>query len=237
MIEGETERTEGAWAACERFDAVLADYLEGETRPEVASHARECASCAALLEDIGAIRSAAAEPVLEVPPARLWANLRLALAEEGLIREPRASWARRLFAYNLLLRPTPVAVLASLVLLAGVLWRAPQVLQVFSRSRVSSGSGTASRRVGTLPVAWSADDQLTRTVRDMELRYRAHAASLEPGMQVTFQEGLRSLNEEIRDCQNSILRQPSDTLAERYLSNAYQQKAEVLESALEFAGR
>lgn len=64
---------------CERVDAVLADFLEGDlgeaARHEVESHVRTCVRCTALLRDLDAIRrDAAALPAL-APTRDLWTGI------------------------------------------------------------------------------------------------------------------------------------------------------------------
>src|SRR5579859_8274952 len=96
--------------ACRRFDVRLADYLEGQDDPEITGHAAECGFCAAMLGDLLLVRAAAGEIGNDEPPARLWANVRSRLAEEGLIRPARpAGW-------EWFLRPAPAAVFAAVLL-------------------------------------------------------------------------------------------------------------------------
>ena len=65
-----------AIAACSRFGGELEAYLEGEARPFIASHARECTACAALLADLQAIQVAARDLPQEAPSPALWSKLR-----------------------------------------------------------------------------------------------------------------------------------------------------------------
>jgi predicted nucleic acid-binding protein len=80
-----------AFAACAQFDDELEAYLEGEARPFIASHARDCASCGALLADLQSIRQAARELPREEPSRVLWANVRARLDAEGAFGVP-ACW-------------------------------------------------------------------------------------------------------------------------------------------------
>ena len=79
MEETNHERT----AACYKFELELQAYMEGENRPFVPAHARECASCRIIVEDLEALRSAAREIPLEEPSPAVWSNIRARLAEEG----------------------------------------------------------------------------------------------------------------------------------------------------------
>ncbi len=76
------------FAACSRFDVELEAYLEGEGRPFIASHARECASCGALLADLQSIRQAAQALPQEEPSRVVWAKVRASLEAEGAFAVP-----------------------------------------------------------------------------------------------------------------------------------------------------
>ena len=85
-----TLEADGAFVApaCARFDAELQDSLEGEVRPFIASHARDCAPCGALLADVQAIRQAARDLPQEQPSSAVWASLRAKLQAEGAFAVP-----------------------------------------------------------------------------------------------------------------------------------------------------
>ncbi len=221
MHEAGYEKLEFPTAACRRFDGELQAHLEGETRAAVVAHTRECPFCRAVLADLEEIHSVSAELAVEEPPARLWANLRAALREEGLIRESESLW-QRLFSQFL---PSPVAVaaLACLMVLGGaLLWR-PE--------------GWPSRQVViSPPPVDSASVALTETIGDMEKNYQARVPSFDPSVKATYEQSLRSLNGEIRECLESVRQEPDNALAREYLLTAYEQKAEVLQSALELSG-
>jgi hypothetical protein len=209
-------RTPHPGEACLRFDAELAAYLEGEDRPRVPAHAAECAFCGAVLTDLQAIRSAAAELQLEEPPARLWANVRSALVEEGVIRSARPlrwSWP------SWILHPLPVAALAGLILVG-----------FLSLGRGVNLSGTR----GASSVAnMAVDPGVQESVREMEGAFRTRAASLDPVIEAALRKDLESLDGEIRECQASLESRPEDGLTREYLAAAYTEKAQILASALD----
>jgi hypothetical protein len=78
-------------APCSRFDDELEAFLEGEPRPFIASHARDCAACNGLLADLQAIRQTARDLPLEEPSRVVWANIRASLAEVGAFPAPPCS--------------------------------------------------------------------------------------------------------------------------------------------------
>ena len=62
--------------------------MEGEARPFITSHARDCASCGALLADLQSIRRAARDLPQEEPSRAVWANVRARLEAEGAFGVP-----------------------------------------------------------------------------------------------------------------------------------------------------
>jgi hypothetical protein len=222
MYEGEG----GATAGCRIFDLELAAYLEGEERPELLAHARECSFCYSMLADLEGIRLAGSELPLVEPPTRIWANIRASLIAERIIRQPEVFWRRWLEtwpAWAGLHNPVAVAAMGCLMVLGIGLLRGPSVQK--------SRSGTA-RTVDLSDIASAA-----AAVGPMETSYHAQAAAFEPTVKETYQKSLDSLDGEIRECLDSVRQEPDNSLAHEYLLAAYQQKAHVLQSALNAEGR
>lgn len=204
-------------AGCREFDAQLSDYLEGADRPAVATHAADCDFCGAILADLALMRSASMELGNEEPPARVWTNVRAALAAEGLIHAARNPWRRAMW----LLRPAPALGLAAIVLLG--------VMALRTSARRHSSAGTQ--------VAEAVDPVLVQSVSQMESAFRAHSAQFSPTVEQAYEADLVSLDGEIKECNDTLDRQPGDTLSREYLASAYTEKARVLESALESGGQ
>jgi phosphoenolpyruvate carboxylase len=76
--------------------------------------------------------------------------------------------------------------------------------------------------------------ELKRTIQQLEQAYYANESQIEPSMKETYRKSLASLNDEIRECEVSMDQNPEDAVARSYLSTAYAQKAQLLQSALEF---
>lgn len=220
--------------ACRSFEENLAAYLEGESRPEVLAHANECDFCRCILADVGLIRSVSPEFGLEDPPAAVWTNIRATLVEEGIIHVREGFWRRWLPGkeWHILRHPAPVAA-AVAVLAAVILFKAPGYL-------VHPGPGPEAANVihaavFTQDVMASQDiSNLRQTIGQLEQVYRANQSLLEPSMKSTYDKSLTSLDDEIRECQASMQAQPENDLARQYLSTAYVQKAQLLQSALEY---
>lgn len=204
--------------ACRRFDAQLQSHLEGIDQPEARSHADACEYCGAVLADLLLLRTAAREMEPEEPPARTWANVRAALLQEGLIRPVRnrkSVWARWLW------NPIPAAVLATCLVVV--------VVSVGSRNKSQPNPHPPLQSVANAAV----DPSVEMTVAGMERAFHVQSAALDPSIRLAYDKGLASLDGEIRECQASLARQPDDSLTREYLASAYNEKAEVLASALE----
>lgn len=221
-----------AAAACRQFDLSLQAYMEGEGRPEVAAHARACAACAVILADLEQIRSASCELPLEEPPARLWSNIRAALEVEGIIHEPSPAWHR--WVPRLFPSPAPLGALTGLAVLALALLLSPQNFQRPGDSNMLS-NGEAVNVASLLPAG--GDFDLVRTVKEMEVAYSSRESSVEPALQDTYRKSLEALDTSIDECVRHCKREPGNALARHYLMLAYQSKAEVLASALEYNNR
>ncbi len=228
MYEGENNKGVAPYEGCRLFDLELAAYLEGEDRPALVTHVEECPFCYSILKDLEGIRSAGSEMPLEEPPTRIWTHIRASLIAEGIIRQPEPFWRRWLQGWPAaagLHNPVAVAALGCLTVLGIGLLKRSSVL-------VSGSGGHTARNVDLGDVTSAA-----AALGSMETSYQAQAVSFEPSLKETYQKSLDSLDVEIHECLNSVKQQPDNSLAREYLLAAYEQKAHVLESALDFEGR
>ncbi|HZO99688.1 MAG TPA: hypothetical protein VFD30_05305 [Terriglobia bacterium] len=214
---------------CRRFDAELGPYLEGEGRPFVPAHATQCRFCEVVLADLEAIRSAGRALPLEGPSPAVWANVRANLRAEGIIHEPVSLWQQWLGSNGFLRTHAPLGALTALLVFAVVL------LNTSRRPPHSPGTDFAGgEKVVSASIGLPDQQQLETTLLELETSFRAREATLDPALKAAYIRGLESLNESIRECSESVRRQPENTLARQYLLSAYTQKAEILETALEF---
>lgn len=227
MTEERYQRT----AACYQFDLELDAYLEGEARPHVADHARQCPRCAALLADLQQVVALSRQLPAGEPPATVWTNVRATLDAEGVIHEPAGFWQRWLGEIRLIPNPIPLGALGCLAILATFLTGRPDLPEQAGMSvwplPMSAGNSVAAQ-------AATQDTDLFRTLRELESSYSSRAHSLDPSVKETYERSLGSLNSSIRECLDSLHREPANALAREFLFAAYVQKAEVLASALEF---
>jgi hypothetical protein len=218
-------------AACYQFDIELPDYLEGEAKPHVDDHARQCARCGAILADFQQIITVGGQLPAPEPPATIWANVRAALETEGIIHEPAGFLERWLGQLGLAPNPVPLGALGCLTILAALLVGTPAVPE-HGGTPDEPVTLSAMNSVPLQPA--SADSDLFRTIQELETSYNLRARSLDPSVKGTYEKSLGSLNSSIRECRDSLRQQPADALAREFLFAAYTQKAEVLASALEY---
>ncbi len=223
------ERASALQPACREFHAALADFLEGEARPAVAQHAEECVFCSTLLTDLQVLRREAAQLPLEEPPARLWANVRAQMAAEGLLREPASGWSRWLRMPGWPAMAAPAGALACLLLFGLALLVPPGAVDRNSAWLASSDRAQAAQQV----IA-TEDSALVSTINVLEQSYKQQQDQLAPTIRATYQKGLASLDDSIRQCRASVEREPANQLARQMHINAYSRKAEVLASALNY---
>jgi hypothetical protein len=234
MSEDNQRQWEEAKALCRQFDQDLCAYLEGEDRPGVLAHARLCPFCRVVLADIEQIRFVGHHLALQEPPARLWANLRAALEAEGLIREQVSPRQRWLTPLGFLPHSAAAGALACLALLGVTLLVSPRNFQPPEGPEWFSLRERPTAAAALVP---GVDDRWTSILEDMESAYRARESYLDPALQDTYRRSLKSLDASIEESLQQCRREPRNILAREYLVGAYQSKAEVLASALEFVGR
>ncbi len=238
MHTQECSRCAGELAAVESLITLGKKLPEFEPHPRVWASLRAALDAegllrpnAALQADFAAIQSLAKDLPEFDPSPRVWANLRAALDTEGLLRRPRQALPRKPRRWGYWPRLVPIGALAGLAAL--LLSLAPSGL---FRPPVAPNANSETALTATIPGMAEAV-ALSRTVVPMERAYEAERPSLDPGLQSAFDRSLRSVDEAIQESQQSVEDEPGNALARQYLMSAYQEKAQVLSSALEFNGR
>jgi hypothetical protein len=204
--------------------------------PEAAqAHVATCRHCQDFVADFATIVSVANElPAEAEPPARVWISLQAQLELEGIIKTPaipargaRSAWWR---GFNDLFRSRALATatVGLLIAAAGVLeWRQPP-----EESSVPVSPAAKP--------AWQIAFKQTATVlngQEVDLR-NMQLASTSPAAPVddSYRQSLQQVDEFIADCERRVNTAPQDDLAREYLSNAYQQKAELLSAMMDREG-
>lgn len=206
--------------SCHEFLNEVDAWLDGEQSPEALVHVKDCASCRAIVDDLGAIRSLAIASSKDdpEPPARIWISLRAQLEQEGLIHDGRAKSKHGLAGtldrwFGPLARPALAGVyLALLVVIGGAV--------VANSNRESNDDRWLARtQVGTTPL----NKQL-----DVEQATLSTFPDSNPVVTASLNKNLAIVDNYIALCEKSVREEPENEDARDYLYEAYQQKADLL---------
>lgn len=203
---------------CSEFELIQSDG-PGAISAAAQQHATECASCRALVADLDLIRGVARTLAIapEEAPARVWSNVRARLRAEGIIRDraERGGWSAVL---AWLRRPYVVGAYAAIGLFAiGLIWQ------------------PASREIG-VPTTTAARPNLISAKQNldaMETAFASNAANSASAVDVVLRKNLRVVDNFIAVCEKAVKQEPQNEAAREYLYGAYQQKAELLNTAME----
>ena len=213
---------------CAQFERMLEEQPDGPLSVEAATHLEDCAECRVLWDDIEVIRKAGGEWGSQQvePPEYLWTVLRRQLESEGLIRERpvERSWFAAWFG------AAPRWALAgasiSLLLIAAML---------VAYQKSESGASTV------LPVRLNISAQRPKLVAsdlgkalDGDLK-RVFDSLPEGNSELTssLRENLGIVDNLIAVCEKSVREEPNNPMARDYLYGAYEQKAVLLEAAMD----
>jgi len=216
---------------CEQFEQILEQQETAELPKPALEHLETCESCRTLSTDLATIHELAMELGNEgvVPPDRVWISLRNQLEAEGLIRDlqtipPGSSRVARGW-WSFLQQPAIAGGFLGLLLVASA---TIGYLSNFAQTAVNSKL-TIQQEVSAVPSAESVFKEEVLTVADDSI----------PGLQrqdtaVTnsIRRNLQIVDNFIAICEKSVREQPDNQMAREYLYGAYQQKAELLASAM-----
>jgi predicted anti-sigma-YlaC factor YlaD len=188
-------------------------------------HLSECPACKHFFDDVTAIVAVAHQLPAEVePPAQIWISIRTELIREGTIRgfskeREAAPWWQS-FAELFRNRGWATAAVAMvMILVAFLLTSRPreQILQVQEDPYAST--------VTTL-------SQQEHDLANMQLASTGETSAVDNSLR----QNLEQVDEFIADCERRVREVPSDDLAREYLTNAYQQKAQLLSAMMDRGG-
>jgi len=201
--------------------------------PEAArAHVAACSRCQEFVADLAAIVSVANELPAEVePPARVWDSLQAQLELEGIIKTPivpahgeRSFWWH---GFNDLFRSRALATatVGLLIVAGGVL----QLRQLPDASLETNWSVAGP--------AWQIPfTQTAKVLNEQEIDLRNMQLASTSPVDDSFRQNLQQVDDFIADCERRVNAAPQDELAREYLSNAYQQKAELLSAMMDREG-
>ncbi|HET9401187.1 MAG TPA: hypothetical protein VFO34_09560 [Candidatus Acidoferrales bacterium] len=205
---------------CTEFELTFGDAGRAGLPAAAAQHLSECAACRNLAADIDIIRSAARELAIEpqAAPARVWTNLRAQLRAEGIIREqaPVSSGWDSVLAW--LKRPYVAGAYAAMALLAiAVTWQPSNGIEATESASLAGTQMSATQR----------------NLDAMEKAFTSGAAQSTSIVDIALRKNLSVVDNFIAVCEKAVKQEPHNEIARQYLYGAYQQKAELLNTAME----
>lgn len=198
---------------CSQFLNQLEQWMEGERSVEAQSHARTCAECRGIIEDLNSINEAARSmgKIETVPPEHIWRSLRAQLEREGLINTAPRGWTHTVADwFDGVISAVPRPALAGAYLLAII------------------GIGAALAVPGYRRVTWNDS-----AIRPLNAQLTAEQSTLglanfDPAVTASLEKNLAIVDNYISLCKKSVQEDPGSEIARDYLYDAYQQKADLL---------
>jgi hypothetical protein len=216
---------------CEQFEQLLEQQDEGALPKPALAHLETCEACRALSADFSAIHDMALELGGEgiAPPERVWISLRNQLEAERLILQPQAAprSASRASSgwWSVFQRPAVAGAFLGLVLAAA---STVGYMSNFAQTAVHSQLAFQPE-TSPVPAADSVFKEEVLTVGSDSI----------PGLQrqdtavtASIRRNLQIVDNFIAICEKSVREQPDNQMAREYLYGAYQQKAELLATAM-----
>ena len=217
---------------CEQFEQALEQQDFDALPAQALAHTETCAACGALFADFSAIHAMAseiaAEPIAPLPE-HVWISLRNQLEAEGLIRDPQAPARRTPQAsptwWSAFQRPAMAGAFLGLVLAsAGALSFLSN-----SQSAISQSALAPEQDSSAVPSASTVFKEEVLNVNDDSI---AGVQRQDTAVTDSIRRNLQIVDNFIAMCEKDVREQPDNQMAREYLYGAYQQKAELLATAM-----
>jgi len=218
---------------CNELEQILEGQTDGSL-PEVATaHIKGCENCRALTADLEAIHAAAIELGAEeiAPPEHVWLSLRNQLEAEGIIHEPLpAHESAKPVWWLAFQRPALAGAFLSLVLVAA------GMISVMGNSTPTAGHLTGSPQLESkqsASVVPSAENVFREEMMTVGYQNAAGIQAYDAEVTDSIRRNLSVVDNFIAMCEKDVLEQPENEMAREYLYGAYEQKAELLATAMD----
>jgi hypothetical protein len=215
----------------------LEQILEGQTDEALSefatAHINGCANCRSLTADLDAIHAAAIDLGAEeiAPPEHVWITLRNQLEAEGIIHEPipahdsaKHGWW---FAFQ---RPALAGAFLSLVLVAAGMF------SMMDNSTPTAGHLTISPQLESNrngSAVHSAENVFKEELMTVGYQNAAGIQAYDAEVTDSIRRNLNVVDNFIAMCEKDVRDQPENEMAREYLYGAYEQKAELLATAMD----
>ena len=205
---------------CQELEQELERSGGGSLPAGAMAHLESCVTCRSLVADLESIAAAARELPREMePPVKLWTALHARLAAEGIIRTETvaAGWWETLLAF--FGSPGFATATVGLLILGSALavWN-------------------TGRKDGALTMKQPGFETASSALRSEERGLAAQPAKSDSVVDRSLRENLAIVDDFIAECERRVQEEPDNDQAREFLSNAYQQKAELLATMMDHSG-
>jgi len=215
---------------CNELEQILEQRADGPLPDLATAHMNGCDTCRALAADLEAIHTAAIELGAEeiAPPEQVWITLRNQLEAEGIIHEPPPALQSAKHGWWIAFqRPAVAGAFLSLVLLAaGMISTLGNSTQIAVHPNLPPQQLEAS----AVPSAENVFKEELLTVGNQNIPgFQMHDAAVMD----SIHRNLNVVDNFIAMCEKNVREQPENEMAREYLYGAYEQKAELLATAMD----
>jgi hypothetical protein len=216
---------------CELFEQILEQQDDGALPKPALAHLETCEACRALSADFGAIHDLALEMGVEgiAPPEPVWISLRNQLEAEHLIHDSQPALQSSSHAshtwWALYQRPAVAGAFLGLVLAAAA------TVSYWSNAPQTAVQSQLTPQQETSSVS-SADSVFKEEVLTVGSDSIPGLRRQDIAVTDSFRRNLQIVDNFIAICEKSVREQPDNQMAREYLYGAYQQKAELLATAM-----
>lgn len=205
---------------CAEFQRVLPETIENGGNAEHQAHLKSCPECSGLVSDLNAISQTARLLRASVEPSpRVWNSIEISLKREGLIRQPQRDFVSTSAWWH---PAWLVPVAATLLAVFGVIYQRGSAPPVAQHRPLTVPVQTANLRSTVSGAHIDEDEQVLDVI-----------GSHSPAMRAEYAANLQSVNDYIRDVEESAQADPNDEEAQQSLMDAYGQRAMVYDMALD----
>lgn len=226
-----TDTGTGGTGRCDDIQPRLSEFVDGDlemaARASVDAHVRDCARCAALVQDLTRIRQAARSLGPVDPPAHVW----LEIAGQIHQSSPEATRVPRR-------PPGPAERWQWIGLAAALLVSTAGAYFYVHRGRQAPVAATAVSTASTASVD-AFTDELTqamthyeKAIGQLETLTKGQDGALDPLVAATLQKNLTTIDDAIAESRTALTRDPASVPARDSLLDALQRKVSVLQETV-----
>ena len=240
---------------CEEFQAILPDYLQGNTlgaaaRVAAGAHLRDCVDCAALVTDLRVIiRDAGELPVL-TPSRDLWSGI------ESRIESPVVSLTARITGEHVvpdfdtavpMSRATiwdarRLAIAASLLVAVSAgatYWAVGRSVAVPTNVAATERVTATARGNSMIPIANrpTAEQTFDREIAELHNIVRDRRADLDSTTIAVIEKNLIVIDNAIAESKAALAKNPASAFLADRLNHAYDSKLQVLRDVAKMSAR